>query len=91
MCLPRTYLENFSQAQEPLSLFEHTFSECSCHSLKQAYVWTPAHDKAFQKVKEEITSPHVLALYDLGKLTKISADLELVLIWSYSIAVNDVP
>ena len=41
---------------------------------KKAWVWTPAQDNAFQKVKEEIASPRVLALYDVDKDTKVNAD-----------------
>ena len=37
-------------------------------------MWTEAHTKAFEQVKEEISSPRILAHYDVHKETKISAD-----------------
>ncbi len=43
-------------------------------SPQKAWVWTDAHSEAFRKVKEEITSFRVLALYSTEKETKISAD-----------------
>jgi len=39
-----------------------------------AWVWTPNHGEALQKLKEEIASPRVLAHYNLNAETKISAD-----------------
>ena len=43
-------------------------------STKRMWVWTPRHKEAFQKLKEETTSPRVLTLYDVEAETKISAD-----------------
>jgi len=43
-------------------------------SHSRAWVWTPVHEEAFKIVKEKITSPRVLALYDLEKEVKVSAD-----------------
>ena len=43
-------------------------------SPKKAWMWTPAQDKAFQEIKEEVTSTRVLALYDLNRESKVSAD-----------------
>ena len=43
-------------------------------SPKRVFTWTHVHEEAFAKVKEEAASPRVLALYDLEKETKISAD-----------------
>ena len=37
-------------------------------------VWTPNHEEALGKLKEEIASPRVLAHYNLNAETKISAD-----------------
>ena len=37
-------------------------------------MWTAVHTEAFVKLKDEISSPHVLALYDVEAKTKISAD-----------------
>ena len=39
-----------------------------------AWLWTPNHEDAIQKLKEEIASPQVLAHYDLNAETKISPD-----------------
>ena len=38
------------------------------------FVRTHIHEEVFTKVKEEVSSPRVLALYDLEKETEISAD-----------------
>ena len=43
-------------------------------SPKRVFVWTHVHEEAFTKVKQEAASPRVLALYDLEKETKTSAD-----------------
>ena len=43
-------------------------------SSKQAWLWGPEQDKAFSQVKEELAKPMVLALYQSGSQTKISAD-----------------
>ena len=37
-------------------------------------MWGPAQEEAFQKVKEELTKPTVLALYNPNAKTKIRAD-----------------
>ena len=42
-------------------------------SPQKAWVWTSAQTEAFEKLKEEMESPRVLALHDM-KETKISAD-----------------
>ena len=41
---------------------------------KRVFLWTHVHEEAFVKVKEEVSSPRVLAQYDLEKETKTSAD-----------------
>jgi len=38
------------------------------------WLWTSNHEEAFCKLKEEISSPRVLAHYDINAKTKISAD-----------------
>jgi len=43
-------------------------------SKKHTWVWGPSQEQAFTKVKEELTKPTVLALYDPEAPTKISAD-----------------
>ena len=46
-------------------------------SPKRAWLWTSAHEEAFRKIKEEVSSPRVLTHYALDKDTKISADASL--------------
>ena len=41
---------------------------------KQAWVWGPDQEEAFMKIKEELTQPTVLALYDPRAETKVSAN-----------------
>ena len=43
-------------------------------SSKVAWTWAHLQDEAFHKLKEEICSPRVLALYDVNAKTKVSAD-----------------
>jgi len=43
-------------------------------SIKTAWVWGPAQKQAFVKVKEELTRPTVLALYNPDADVKVSAD-----------------
>ena len=43
-------------------------------STNRAWVWGTDQDRAFSEVKEELTQPTVLTLYDPDTLTKISAD-----------------
>ena len=43
-------------------------------SNKKAWLWTPAQDEAFARLKQELTAPTVLALYDPNAETTISAD-----------------
>jgi len=43
-------------------------------SSKVTWTWTPLQDDAFHKLKEEISSPRVLALYDVEAKTKVCAD-----------------
>ena len=43
-------------------------------SLKQAWSWGPSQAEAFTKLKQELTSPQTLALYDPTADTLISAD-----------------
>ena len=37
-------------------------------------MWTTAQEQAFTKLKKEISSPRILALYDVDVKTKVSAD-----------------
>ena len=43
-------------------------------SSKTTWVWTATQNDAFLKLKEEISSPRVLALYDIEATTKVSTD-----------------
>ena len=43
-------------------------------STKNAWTWTVAQEESFNKLKEELSSSRVLALYDISAKTKISAD-----------------
>ena len=44
--------------------------------ISSKVAWTRAHlqDEAFHKLKEEICSPRVLALYDVNAKTKVNTD-----------------
>jgi hypothetical protein len=43
-------------------------------SIKNVWLWDPQQDRAFQQIKEELTKPTTLIIYDPGAETKISAD-----------------
>ena len=43
-------------------------------SVKRAWLWGPSQAEAFSKLKQELTSPQTLALYDPAADTLISAD-----------------
>ena len=43
-------------------------------SSKNVWRWGPVQEQAFAKIKEELTKPTVLSLYDLKAETKVSAD-----------------
>ena len=43
-------------------------------SAKKAWLWTPTQDKAFTNLKQELTTPNILTLYDPSVDTTISAD-----------------
>ena len=43
-------------------------------STKKSWLLTPSQEEAFQKLKEEISSPRVLAIYNPESKMKISAD-----------------
>lgn len=40
----------------------------------RVWTWGPSQDEAFRHIKDVLTKPHVLALYDPTVPTKISAD-----------------
>ena len=43
-------------------------------SKKQAWTWGPSQEQAFSQVKEELSKSTILALFDVRKESKISAD-----------------
>ena len=43
-------------------------------STKNTWTWISAQEESFNKPKEELSSPRVLALYNMSARTKISAD-----------------
>ena len=43
-------------------------------SIKRAWLWGPEQDHAFNTLKQELTKPTVLALYDPASKSKVSAD-----------------
>ena len=43
-------------------------------SVKRAWLWGPTQTKAFSKLKQELISPHILALYDPATDTIVSAN-----------------
>ena len=43
-------------------------------STRNAWMWTATQEESFNKLKKEISSPRVLALYGTSARTKISAD-----------------
>ena len=49
-------------------------------STKNAWTWTAMQVESFNKLKEEISSSQVLALYDTSGRNKISADASVRLI-----------
>ena len=56
---------NIAQISKPLRELLNT---------KNAWTWEAIHEDSFIKLKEEISSPRVLALYDPSARAKISAD-----------------
>ena len=43
-------------------------------STKRAWLWGPEQENAFKELKQELTRPTVLALYDPTARSKVSAD-----------------
>ena len=74
-----TELRRFMGMVNQLGKFSKNLAEISrplreLLSKRNAWVWGPAQDKAFARIKAELTKPMVLALYDPNAPTKISAD-----------------
>ena len=43
-------------------------------SKKNSWTWSHVHDNAFRKIKECLTTPPVLAFYDVNRKTKVCSD-----------------
>ena len=74
-----TELHRFLSMVNQLGKFSPNIAEFSqplreLLSDKKAWLWTPVQDKAFVKLKQELTSPNILALYDPNADTIVSAD-----------------
>ena len=59
------FLPNLAHDTEPLR---------GLLSTKSSWLWGPSQDAAFQRIKANLTSPTVLALYDPSRKIKVSAD-----------------
>ena len=60
------FLPNIAELSKPLR---------ELLSAKKAQLWTPALDKAFINLKEELTTPNILTLYDHNANAIVSADV----------------
>ena len=72
-------LRRFMGMANQLGKFSPNLAECSqplreLLSPRKSWVWGPAQQEAFQNMKEELTKPTVLALYNPNAKTKIRAD-----------------
>ena len=72
-------LKRFMGIVNHLSKFSRNLAELSqplraLLSKNNLWTWDSAQDQAFARIKEEITKPTVLVLYDVKADTKISAD-----------------
>ena len=72
-------LRRFMGMANQLGKFSPNLAECSQSlrellSPRKSCVWGSAQEEAFKKVKEELTKPTVLALYNPNAKTKIRAD-----------------
>ena len=43
-------------------------------STKNAWMWDNSHDESFKAIKQELSKPTVLALYNLEATSKVCAD-----------------
>ena len=70
-----TELRRFLGMMNQLSRFTPHVAELSQPlTIKRSWVWGPAQQEAFMRVKEELTKSSVLAIYDPEAQTKVSAD-----------------
>lgn len=59
------FIPNLSELSQPLR---------ELLSMKQSWVWGPAQEASFLKIKQELSGPTVLTLYDADSPAKVSAD-----------------
>lgn len=74
-----TELRRFMGMANQMAKFNKDLAEASAPlrsllSVKNMWVWTEEHSIAFRRVKEVITSPNTLKLYDVNLETKIRVD-----------------
>ena len=74
-----TELRRFMGMVNQLSKFTPNLAELAqplreLLSSKKVWIWGSPQDKAFQEIKEELTRPTVLSIYDTEAATKISSD-----------------
>lgn len=74
-----TELRRFIGMTNQLSKFSSRLAEYSqplreLLSTKRTWTWGPAQEQAFSQIKEILTQPTVLTLYDLACNVKVSAD-----------------
>ena len=74
-----TELRRFMGMLNQLGKFSPSLAEISqplqaLLSTQRAWIWSPQQEQSFAKVKEELTQPTVLALYNPTAPTKVSAD-----------------
>lgn len=74
-----TDLRSFLGLCQQLAKFSHKLASFmeplrALLSDKNEFIWTPDHIKAFQNIKDELTSPRVLMPYSPHKSTKVMTD-----------------
>ena len=74
-----TELRRFIGMAQQLSKFSVQLADASqplrdLLSTKNVWIWTPKHTKSFEKVKQVLCSPPILAHYGVHKPTKIRPD-----------------
>jgi hypothetical protein len=75
----RTELRRFLGMANQLGKFSHNLAELTTPlrellSTKNVWIWGPNQEKAFARIKTELTKPTILSMYDLEADTIVSAD-----------------